>query len=205
MFSAKPTEKKHIKAETGLDVEKASYGAQGNFVDVTDEVRNLAKDGNLGLTVSAQALGVLDPAPGVQKTFQVKFTVNGGASSILEKNDGEVVSLNAPPVTNPGPSTSQSIGTAMWYFFMAICGSYFGMSAYRLGAEGFKSSIYGYILGAMTAGAFFHIATADVGMGILGLIFALPSILSIMLMSVFFYSLYDPNAIDYSYANTKTV
>lgn len=82
---------------TGLNITKASYGITGNFTDVSKEVQSMVQDGTIDFTVSAQNLGILDPAPGVSKTLQVQYTINGGTSTLMQKNDGDQVTISAPP------------------------------------------------------------------------------------------------------------
>ena len=94
-------------SNTGLKITKASYGVQGNFIDVTKEVQAMIVDGGLSFTVSAQSLGILDPAPGVKKSFQAQTIINGGTPSILSKEDGEQFAISAPAAKkgSSGPVT----------------------------------------------------------------------------------------------------
>jgi hypothetical protein len=84
--------------DKGISILKASYGTEGNFVDVTKEVSGLLRDGELDVVVSAQSLGILDPAPGVIKTLQIQYTINGGNKNLDTKQDGQQVKLSAPDV-----------------------------------------------------------------------------------------------------------
>ena len=56
-----------------IDIELALFGNQGNTINVTSEVQNaLAGD---DITISANKLGVTDPAPGETKHFAVKANI----------------------------------------------------------------------------------------------------------------------------------
>ena len=76
----------------GLKILKASYGTGTTNTDVTDEVSKMVtSDGSLSFTVGAQSLGILDPAPGVKKTLQISFSINGGKPTLLQHDDGDEV------------------------------------------------------------------------------------------------------------------
>lgn len=182
---AKKDKKSGDAPPTGLYIAKASYGVQGNFTDVTEEAQALVQDGNINFTVSAQSLGILDPAPGVTKTFQAQVVINSGTPSTISKEDGEVFAVSAPPVkSDDKPSHFGNIYSAFWYGFMAVLTSYVAFSSYKFGAKGLGVSIVGIILAGLTFISF----------GWAGLLI-LPGF-------VFLYSLYDPNGLDFSYART---
>lgn len=185
----------------GLEVVQASYGTGSTFTDVTTEVQTLVKNGDLNFTVSAQSLGILDPAPGVTKTFQAKVIINGGLPTILTKNDGEQFTISAPTVKNTKTPTNHAFKmlNVVFYFLVSLCGAYFGYSAYLLGTNGFGSSIVGYILGAFIGGSFIAFSAASIGTGITGLIFATPSIIVMIPAIIFFYSLYSPDGLNLNY------
>jgi hypothetical protein len=84
---------------TGLSVLSATYGIRATIVDVTTAVAALVKDGTLKFTVSPTTLNVDDPAPGQQKILNITYTINGGSSNTLTKNDNDLVSIDAPPAT----------------------------------------------------------------------------------------------------------
>ena len=185
MFTSKPSTKKGDVPNTGLEVIKASYGAQNNFQDVTTEVASLVQDGELNFTVSPQALGILDPAPGVTKTFQANIKINGGDPTLLTKDDGQVFMISAPGVQEKksGPSHVFNMMSTFWYFLVVLFTVYFSMSAYRMGKLGFGSAIFGYI--------FFALSMVSFGMfGFIGL----P-------VFIFFYSLVYPNAVNIDVLN----
>ena len=56
-----------------IDIEYALFGNQGNTIDVTKEVQDALKGDDI--TVSANKLGVEDPAPGETKQFAVKANI----------------------------------------------------------------------------------------------------------------------------------
>jgi hypothetical protein len=132
--------------KTGVEVVQASYGAQGNFQDVTKEVQAMVKDGNLNFTVSSQSIGILDPAPGIKKTFQIKTITNGGTPVILSKDDGEVIAVSAPSVKSDKPRHALNILSSIGYALICVLAVYFGVSAYRLASEGMNNKILGVIL-----------------------------------------------------------
>ena len=86
------------KNDEGLLIIKASYGIEGNFTDVTKEVQGLIKDGNIDIIVSSQTLGILDPAPGVTKTLQIQYTINGGNKNLQIIEDEKQLKLSIPNI-----------------------------------------------------------------------------------------------------------
>jgi hypothetical protein len=84
---------------TGLSIVSASYGTSSATNDVTATVASLIKDGSLNFTVSPTTLNTNDPAPGQVKSVTISYTINGGASNTIIKNDSDIVSIDAPPVT----------------------------------------------------------------------------------------------------------
>ena len=62
--------------ERGLQILRAEYGAEGQFVNVTDVLRSRINDGRLFLFVDNYNLGV-DPAPGVHKHLRVSYIQDG--------------------------------------------------------------------------------------------------------------------------------
>jgi len=185
----------------GLQVLQASYGVfPSNTVDVTKQTQALTKDGNLNFTVSPQAFGIIDPAPGVKKTFQASVSINNGKPTILIKDDGEIFDLTAPTLDKKQkPNHVGALGTSLFYFLVSVLGVYFSYSAYKLGVDGLKSQILGVILGTIVLGGFVSFGAADVGIGILGLLFSTPFLISTLLLIVFLILCYDPNWIDFSY------
>jgi hypothetical protein len=159
-------------SNAGLKITKAAYGVQGNFTDVTKEVQSMIVDGGLNFTVSAQSLGILDPAPGVKKSFQAQTIINGGTPSILSKEDGEQFVISAPaPKKGPTGPLAGSL-------------SIFGYIFYGIGIFLFISYIF------FTIGSGYQIGLA-IGNQIIGVIFAIlaPALYIPMQIIVFFYSL----------------
>ena len=187
----------------GLLVKQAMYGVgPSSLTDVTSQTESLIRDGNLNFTVSAQAFGIIDPAPGVKKTFQGLISINGGRPSLLTKDDGEVFDLTAPTINKKEkPNHAGTLGTSIFYFLISVIGAYFSFSAYKLGVEGLKSQLVGIILGTIVLGGFVSFGAADVGVGIIGLLFSTPFLVSTLLMIVFLLLCYDLNFIDFSYLN----
>ena len=72
----------------GLRILRAYYGADGQFVNVTDAVGSFVSDGHLFLHVDNYSMGV-DPLPGVHKWLRVLYTFNGERRSAVvdEKTD----------------------------------------------------------------------------------------------------------------------
>jgi hypothetical protein len=179
---------------TGLEVVSASYGVAPNFQDVTAEVQKLVQDGDLSFTVGAQSLGILDPAPGVIKTFQAKVVINGGKPTILSKDDGELFAVSAPPIKPDAKKSSHfwNIYSSIGYGISAIIAAYLAMSAYQFGKMSFNTGgdsnffmIVGIIFGGITLLTY----------GYFGII-AIPII-------VFLYSLYNPTGINFNYPIKK--
>ena len=74
--------------ERGLRILRAYYGADGQFVNVTEAVRSHMDDGHLFLHVDNYSMGV-DPLPGVHKWLRVLYMYNGDRRSMIvdEKTD----------------------------------------------------------------------------------------------------------------------
>jgi hypothetical protein len=185
----------------GLLVKQAMYGVgPSSWTDVTTQTTSLIQDGNLNFTVSPQAFGIIDPAPGVKKTFQGLISINGGKPSLLTKDDSEVFDLSAPTLDKKEkPNHLKAVESVIFYFLVCLAGGYFSYSAYVLGTEGFKSKIAGYILGALVFGGFASFAANDVEYGVFGLIFSTPKLLFLLFFIVFVALCYDINYIDFSY------
>jgi len=117
--------------DNGLTIVKATYGLQNNFTDVTEQVKNLVQDGDLNFTVSAQDLGILDPAPGVTKTFQMQYIVNKGKPQLLSKNDTEQVGISVPKVVSKDKKDQPTIWGSIFYGIGAFIIMTIAMSAYN--------------------------------------------------------------------------
>jgi hypothetical protein len=140
----------------GLTIIKATYGVQSALQDVTTEVQSLVNDGELNFTVSAQSLGVLDPAPGVTKTFQMQYKINGGNISLYSKDDGGQVVLSVPTVTSKSSAAEDgkkapSFTGIVWYFICGLFVAFFTVSSYWAGNTLLGSPAAGIIFGAISA------------------------------------------------------
>jgi hypothetical protein len=120
----------------GLTITKAMYGIQNTFTDVTTEVQNLYQNNELNFTVSAQELGILDPAPGVKKTLQIQYSINGGKVNLMSKEDSEQVILTVPSVPVPDEKKNvPSVLGSLWYGIAACIIMLISMSAYAYTAN----------------------------------------------------------------------
>ncbi len=68
--------------EHGLRILRAYYGANGQFVNVTDAVRSYVNDGQISMRVDNNSLGA-DPVPGVHKVLRVLYVQHGERRNIL--------------------------------------------------------------------------------------------------------------------------
>lgn len=82
---------------TGIKITKATYGAGSKLVDVKGAVSSHIKEGELNLVVSADSLGVEDPAPGQTKQLTVSYTINDGDTNVKSAYDNEAIIISAPP------------------------------------------------------------------------------------------------------------
>jgi len=85
-------EEEFDRHERGLRILRAEYGAEGNFVNVTDVLRSRVEDGRLFMRVDNFNLGV-DPLPGAHKWLRVVYAFQGERQHVVvdEKTD-----LNLP-------------------------------------------------------------------------------------------------------------
>ena len=74
--------------ERGLQILRADYGAEGQFVNVTETLRSRIDDGRLLLRVDNYSMGV-DPTPGVHKRLRILYVEDGRRKKIVvdEKTD----------------------------------------------------------------------------------------------------------------------
>jgi len=68
--------------EHGVQILRAEYGVDGQFVNVTDTVRSYVNDGHISMMVDNRSLGV-DPAPGVHKMLRVVYVHHGERRNII--------------------------------------------------------------------------------------------------------------------------
>jgi Domain of unknown function (DUF3395) len=80
--------REHERRESGLQIVRAFYGADGQFVNVTEALRSRVGDGRLYLRVDNESLGG-DPLPGVHKWLRVLYFYEGVRRNIVveEKTD----------------------------------------------------------------------------------------------------------------------
>jgi len=81
-------------------------------------VQNLVQDGGINLTVGAQQIGILDPAPGVSKALRVTYKING-KNNLATVDDGNVFSLDAPSLGSGSQTANQAVGG----IFLKLLGS----------------------------------------------------------------------------------
>lgn len=81
-------EEGYERHERGLRILRAYYGAEGQFMNVTEAVRSRVGDGRLHLRVDNDNMGG-DPLPGVHKRLRVLYLYDGERRNILvdEKTD----------------------------------------------------------------------------------------------------------------------
>ena len=74
--------------ERGLVILRAYYGAEGQFMNVTDALRSRVDDGRLFLHVDNYSMGS-DPLPGAHKWLRVLYMLDGERRSVVvdEKTD----------------------------------------------------------------------------------------------------------------------
>jgi Domain of unknown function (DUF3395) len=78
----------HERRERGLQILRAYYGAEGQFMNVTDVLRRRIDDGRLYMRIDNDNLGG-DPLPGVHKWLRVLYVYDGERRNIVvdEKTD----------------------------------------------------------------------------------------------------------------------
>jgi hypothetical protein len=186
----------------GLEILQASYGAQGATQDVTKETQKLIKNGSLSFTVGAQSFGILDPAPGVKKTFQANVSLNGAPATLFTKDDGEQMVVNAPtvkPEDAPKSPGSQVLGV-FWYFLVSLIGTFFIFCSYYFGAYGLKSPVLGWIFAGVVTIATIAFGISESKFGPIGLLVFVIGVASFQASMVFIISLFSPDWIDFSWS-----
>jgi hypothetical protein len=158
-------------SHNGLHIIKATYGVTGNSQDVTSQVESMASanNGSLNFSVSPQSFGILDPAPGVAKTFQLQVTINGGQPGLTIYNDGDTVQVSAPAVptdtkkAGPAVSALSALWSAFMWFIFSLFGFFFFQSSYMVGIAVTRSAtrpagiqIIGWIFGFLSLLTFGH-------------------------------------------------
>jgi hypothetical protein len=92
----------------GGDVVAATYGAGRSSVDVTNQVRSMARNGSLNFRVSNDVLGG-DPAPNQVKTLQLRVRDAYGRTQNYQYQEGQTVTLQLG-YTNPPNRPGQGSG-----------------------------------------------------------------------------------------------
>lgn len=140
----------------GLTIIKASYGLEGNFTDVTTDIQNLFKDGELNFNVSPQQIGILDPAPGVLKELQIQYKLNNGKKNLLTVQDNQQVLLSAPdvPKDKKDKSYTSEFFKALWTSIIIFVVGSLALDSYQSGKLIFDNVALGYLFLALTLGTF---------------------------------------------------
>ena len=76
------------RRERGLHILRAYYGAEGQFINVTDALRSRVDDGRLSLHIDNYSMGA-DPLPGRRKWLRVLYSFRGERRNVVveEKTD----------------------------------------------------------------------------------------------------------------------
>lgn len=75
----------------------AYYGIEGKWMDVTQEYRAQIRGGRLRVKVSNKIIGDRDPAPHIEKTLRIRYSVNG---EIFDQEFLEKTTINLPQPRN---------------------------------------------------------------------------------------------------------
>jgi hypothetical protein len=68
--------------ERGLQILRAYYGAEGQFMNVTEAVRSQVNDGRIFIRVDNYSMGG-DPVPGAHKRLRVLYTIGGERRNVV--------------------------------------------------------------------------------------------------------------------------
>jgi hypothetical protein len=81
-------EEGYDRRERGLRILRAYYGAEGQFINVTEAVRSRVDDGRVNLRVDNYSMGG-DPLPGRRKWLRVLYSIDGERRNAVaeEKTD----------------------------------------------------------------------------------------------------------------------
>ncbi|HEY6769070.1 MAG TPA: hypothetical protein VI386_30370 [Candidatus Sulfotelmatobacter sp.] len=80
------------RGERGFRILRAYYGGEGNFINVTDRLRSLVREGRLHTRADNEHLGV-DPDPHIHKSLRVLFWFQGERRNVVVPEHAE---LNLP-------------------------------------------------------------------------------------------------------------
>lgn len=75
--------------DRGFHIMRAFYGGAGHFVDVTEQLRSMKRDGRLFTVVDNQSMGT-DPDPDVQKVLRVLYWHEGQRRQVVIPEHGEL-------------------------------------------------------------------------------------------------------------------
>jgi hypothetical protein len=79
-------------AQSGVVV-GADYGANRTWVDVTNQVRGMVRNGQLNFRVSTGAFGISDPVPNVPKTLRLRVRDYNGRTQNYTYRENDTVNL----------------------------------------------------------------------------------------------------------------
>jgi hypothetical protein len=90
----------------GSDVVSAEYGAHRTWVDVTNQVRSMARNGSLNFRVSTGVFGINDPVPNQVKMLRLRVRDAYGSTKNYQYQENQTVNLQlgwTNPPNRPGP------------------------------------------------------------------------------------------------------
>jgi hypothetical protein len=185
----------------GIQILKATYGSDQHIEEVTSAVKALIVNGSLSITVSPQAFGIIDPAPGIKKTLQVNASINGGAPTLFVAEDTNQLVINAPTVKeDAGPkSLNSQLTTVGWYAVISLASAFFASSSYQFGEKGLGSPILGKLFAIVIILVSVSFAVSDSDHSIFGLPVFIGSIALIQLGLAYFISLIYPDKINFNW------
>jgi hypothetical protein len=82
-------EEGYDRHERGLRILRAYYGAEGQFMNVTDSLQSRVDDGRLYLRVDNYSMGG-DPLPGGHKRLRILYTLDGERRNIVVEEKTEL-------------------------------------------------------------------------------------------------------------------
>jgi hypothetical protein len=86
-------------AKRGLVIEKALFGTEGSWADITTQVRRLVRGstlriGDLNINNNREGTGIIDPAPNRFKELVIIYTSSGKVNFVIAKQ-GQDVEISA--------------------------------------------------------------------------------------------------------------
>ncbi len=152
--------------------EDAAAAGSPQSANVTEQARKLASGGKLDLTVSVQALGVGDPAPGVPKVLTVKYQL-GGKSGSIARAEGERLTLGGNGALEIldarfGPGSGSSIPRAFPSGPIVREHAEFAMATTDVRfTQGKDGAVYAFVMSVPKAGEILRIRTLGKSAGLL--------------------------------------